>query len=101
MLARYYTNSLWTIIRPGGLLNDAPSGAAALTEDTSVLGSVSRADVADLVVRQLDSEATFKKARRARAPRDNGRGAHRRRIVVAVVRVVVAWFCRRSGGRVT
>ena len=61
MLSRYYTNSLWTIIRPGGLSDDAPSGKALLTEDRAAIGAVTRADVADLVVAQLDSTATDKK----------------------------------------
>lgn len=35
VLQRYYTNSNWTIIRPGGLVTDKATGKASLTEDSS------------------------------------------------------------------
>jgi hypothetical protein len=51
----------WTIIRPGGLVSDTPTGKAILTEDTLAIGSIRRGDVADLVVRALSSKNTQKK----------------------------------------
>ena len=60
-LTKYYTNTLWTVVRPGGLSNDPPTGSAILTEDQTAIGSVSRADVADLIVKQLDSPKAFQK----------------------------------------
>ncbi|HJP38420.1 MAG TPA: SDR family oxidoreductase [Gammaproteobacteria bacterium] len=49
----------WTIIRPG-FLNDNPRDKqGTLTQKTSVLGMISRADVARLVVESIGSEATF------------------------------------------
>ncbi|GJP54040.1 hypothetical protein CLOM_g13147 [Closterium sp. NIES-68] len=46
----------WTIVRPGGLLSDAASGSGILTEDSSVVGVISRADVAQLILRILFEE---------------------------------------------
>ena len=51
----------YTVVRPGGLSNDAPTGNAILTEDQTAMGSVSREDVADLIVKQLDSPKAFQK----------------------------------------
>jgi hypothetical protein len=51
----------YTIIRPGGLSNDAATGSGKLTADTSVCGSIARADVADLVVKALFSPKTDNK----------------------------------------
>lgn len=53
---RMYTNLDWTIIRPGGLKSDPPTGTAIVTEDITAAGVVNRADVAALVVRCLGSE---------------------------------------------
>lgn len=61
MLLKYYTNSDWTIIRPGGLKSDAATGTAILTESTKAAGVVNRADVADLVVQALNSPNTVRK----------------------------------------
>eukprot|EP00804_Cyclotella_cryptica_P027315 CCRYP_019624-RA/>CCRYP_019624-RA protein AED:0.21 eAED:0.21 QI:111/1/1/1/0.33/0.25/4/2376/278 len=61
VLIKYYTNMNWTIIRPGGLVSDTPTGKAILTEDTMAIGSIRRGDVADLVVRTLSSKNTQKK----------------------------------------
>lgn len=61
VLQRYYTNSNWTIIRPGGLVTDKATGKASLTEDNSVIGSIRREDLADLVVSALSSKNTEKK----------------------------------------
>ena len=61
VLIKYYTNMNWTIIRPGGLVSDEPTGNGMLTEDTMAIGSIRRADAADLVVKALSSKATEKK----------------------------------------
>lgn len=61
ILIRYYTNSNWTIIRPGGLKTEPMTGKAILTEDNTAIGSIHREDVADLVVRALDSPSTERK----------------------------------------
>lgn len=61
VLIKYYTNMNWTIIRPGGLVSDIPTGKAILTEDAMAIGSIRREDVADLVVKALSSKATEKK----------------------------------------
>jgi len=52
---KLYTNLDWTIIRPGGLRSDAPTGKAMLTEDSMASGAVDREDVADLIVQVLGS----------------------------------------------
>ncbi|MBD2441445.1 SDR family oxidoreductase [Nostoc sp. FACHB-110] len=51
----------YTIIRPGGLKSEAATGNAVLTEDTSIIGSINRADVADLVCQSLNSDRTNNK----------------------------------------
>lgn len=51
----------YTIIRPGGLQNEDATGNGVLTEDTSVCGAITRADVADLVVKSLFSPKTDNK----------------------------------------
>lgn len=61
VLSRYYTNMNWTIIRPGGLVSEPETGNAILTEDTMAIGSIHRADVADLVVKSLSAKNTEKK----------------------------------------
>jgi uncharacterized protein YbjT (DUF2867 family) len=61
ILIRYYTNSNWTIIRPGGLKTEPMTGQAILTEDNTAIGSIHREDVADLVVRALNSKSTERK----------------------------------------
>lgn len=61
ILIKYYTNVNWTIIRPGGLKSEPMTGSAILTEDTTAIGSIHREDVADLVVRALDSPQTERK----------------------------------------
>lgn len=48
----------YTIIRPGGLKNEAATGTGVLTEDPSVCGAIHREDVADLVVKALFSPKT-------------------------------------------
>lgn len=61
MLLKYYTNSEWTIIRPGGLRSEPATETAILTEDTQVSGVIHRADVAKLVVRALNSPKATRK----------------------------------------
>ena len=46
----------WTIIRPGGLKSNAPTGMGVLTEDTAICGAINREDVAELVVKAIFSE---------------------------------------------
>lgn len=52
---KLYTNLDWTILRPGGLRNDSPTGKAILTEDIMASGSITRADVAAQIFRVLGS----------------------------------------------
>jgi len=61
VLIKYYTNMNWTIIRPGGLVSEAETKSAILTEDTMAIGSIHRGDVADLAVQALSSKNTEKK----------------------------------------
>lgn len=46
----------YTIIRPGGLKSEPATGNGVLTEDPRIVGSIHRADVAQLVVRSLISD---------------------------------------------
>jgi uncharacterized protein YbjT (DUF2867 family) len=46
----------YTIIRPGGLKSEPATGNGILTEDPRIAGSINRADVAQLVVRSLNSD---------------------------------------------
>lgn len=55
LLIKYYTNMNWTIIRPAGLKSEPATGNAILTEDCMAVGVIHREDVADLVVRTLES----------------------------------------------
>ncbi|CAM9208941.1 unnamed protein product [Discosporangium mesarthrocarpum] len=61
MLLKYYTNSDWTVIRPGGLVSEPATANAILTEDNKVAGLIHRADVADLVVKALNSPSSVRK----------------------------------------
>lgn len=61
VLIEWYTNSNWSIIRPGGLVSEAMTGKAILTEATTAIGSIHREDVADLVIKVLDSSKTERK----------------------------------------
>ena len=49
----------FTVLRPGALLDDSPTGDGFLTQNTKVLGAVTRADVAAQLVRCLESERTI------------------------------------------
>jgi putative NADH-flavin reductase len=47
----------WTIIRPGGLTNGAKTGTYSFgTEKTIKAGQISRADVADFILKELESQ---------------------------------------------
>lgn len=46
----------FVIVRPGGLKSEPGTGKGVLTEDTTVCGSIHRADVADLVIKCLLSD---------------------------------------------
>lgn len=61
VLIKYYTNTNWTIIRPGGLKSEPKTGTAVVTEDKTVVGSIHREDVADLVVQALTSPNSMRK----------------------------------------
>jgi putative NADH-flavin reductase len=50
------TGMKWVIIRPGGLKTEAPTGKGVLTENKTVCGAITRADVAELVVKALRSD---------------------------------------------
>ena len=61
ILMDFYTNSNWSIIRPGGLVSEPMTGKAILTEDTTAIGSIHREDVAELVIKTLSSSNTERK----------------------------------------
>lgn len=61
ILIKYYTNTNWTIIRPGGLKSEPMTNKAILTSDSSVIGTIHREDVARLVVEALKSANTERK----------------------------------------
>lgn len=54
------SNLDWTIIRPGGLTDDEPTGLVELAE-TVERGQIPRADVAAVIVAVLDESATIRK----------------------------------------
>ena len=49
----------WTIVRPGGLSSEPPTGTATLTEDPLTSGMIRRGDVARLAVQCLDDDASI------------------------------------------
>lgn len=51
----------WTILRPGGLLDDDPTGHVTLAEPPVARGTVSRADVAAVITALLSDPGTAKK----------------------------------------
>lgn len=55
---KLYTNLDWTIIRPGGLKTADPTGEAVLTEDIMASGSITREDVASLILQALAAKGT-------------------------------------------
>ncbi len=52
----------YTIVRPGGLLNDPGTGKVIASENLTERGSVPREDVATTVVSSLTEENTYKRA---------------------------------------
>jgi uncharacterized protein YbjT (DUF2867 family) len=48
----------WTVLRPGGLTNDAPTGRIRVETPGTMRGTVSRADVAAVLVALLDAPGT-------------------------------------------
>lgn len=48
----------WTIIRPGGLTDGEPTGSGALYADPRVHGRITRADLAELVLRVVATPST-------------------------------------------
>jgi uncharacterized protein YbjT (DUF2867 family) len=48
----------YVILRPGGMNSDPPTGKAIRTEDHSVMGVITRADLARLIVECIDDEST-------------------------------------------
>ncbi|OKH30827.1 oxidoreductase [Calothrix sp. HK-06] len=50
----------YTIVRPGGLKSEPATGNGVLTEDIRIIGSIHRADVADLVCRTINTRADNK-----------------------------------------
>ncbi|GGJ81799.1 putative sugar epimerase YhfK [Lentibacillus kapialis] len=55
------SNLNYTIVRPGGLLNEVGTGKVKIAENLEERGSVSREDVAKVVVASLTEENTFKR----------------------------------------
>lgn len=55
------SNLNYTIVRPGGLLNEEGTGKVQIAEGLDERGSVSRADVASVVVNALSEENTYKR----------------------------------------
>jgi len=49
----------YTILRPGAMISEPPTGRAFLTEDTSLIGTINRTDLAGLAVDCLDQEDTI------------------------------------------
>jgi uncharacterized protein YbjT (DUF2867 family) len=48
----------WTVLRPGGLTNDSPTGRIRLETPGAMRGTISRADVAAVLVALLDAPGT-------------------------------------------
>jgi uncharacterized protein YbjT (DUF2867 family) len=48
----------YVILRPGGMTSDPPTGTAVRTEDHGIMGVITRADLARLIVECLDDEST-------------------------------------------
>ncbi|TVP59837.1 MAG: SDR family oxidoreductase [Nodularia sp. (in: Bacteria)] len=52
---------IYTIIRPGGLKSEPATGNGILTEDPRIVGTIHRPDVAQLVCKCLNSQASHNK----------------------------------------
>ena len=48
----------WTVLRPGGLTNEAPTGRIRLETPGTMRGTITRADVAAVLVALLDASGT-------------------------------------------
>ena len=48
----------WTVLRPGGLTNEAPTGRIRLESPGTMRGTITRADVAAVLVALLDASGT-------------------------------------------
>ncbi len=51
----------YTIVRPGGLLDDAGTGKIQIAEKLSDSGSIPRADVAKVIAHLVDNKSTYRK----------------------------------------
>jgi putative NADH-flavin reductase len=52
----------WTLVRPAALTNGERTGAYRHGQDRSIRGRISRRDVADFLLRQLDDESYVRRA---------------------------------------
>ncbi|MGI9341991.1 MAG: SDR family oxidoreductase [Gammaproteobacteria bacterium] len=52
---------VFTIMRPGVLKDGAATGKGVLTQDTTALGMINRAELARVIVDAIDDEQTFKR----------------------------------------
>ena len=52
----------WTILRPGLLQDEPPTGNMLLTTRTDIAGSINRADVAQVIVQLLADDSSIGKA---------------------------------------
>lgn len=73
ILMDFYTNSNWTIIRPGGLVSEPLTGTGILSEDTTAIGSIHREDMAELVIQAMDSPRAERKVLSAVDPSLGGK----------------------------
>lgn len=48
----------WTVLRPGGLTNEAPTGRVRLAAPSTMRGTITRSDVAAVLLALLDAPAT-------------------------------------------
>ena len=51
----------YTIVRPGGLTDDVETGTGVLTEDRSIMGFISRAELGRLIVDAISDESSVNK----------------------------------------
>ncbi len=49
----------YTILRPGAMTSDAPTGHGFLTQDASLIGTITRADLAQLILDCLDDDGAI------------------------------------------
>ncbi|MGJ9459088.1 SDR family oxidoreductase [Oceanobacillus sp. CF4.6] len=67
MVAKHYADKIleasslnYTIVRPGGLLNDPGTGKVSVAENLEA-GSIPREDVAKVIIASLNEESTYRK----------------------------------------